>query len=249
MKILVIPDTHARPFWRVPVQENISKVDKVIFLGDEPDPYMDEGVKYKWEDVEQNLNDIISLKKEYPDKVELLLGNHSEHYRNLQFRKVATSVRFDAAHANYLYDIYNGDNYGLFKIAHTEKIGDVTFLFTHAGVSNFWANLVGLKIDDTIADQLNEMEDSDDGISKLAIIGRARTWFGAKTGSPLWCDIKEMVNDKGIGNGIFQIFGHSRLKEGAIIEMENYACVDSRTAFIVSSDRRNKKGFSIKKIL
>ena len=70
MKILIVPDTHGRDFWKVP---NIEEYDKIIFLGDYLDHYPDESTHEH--DIE-NFKDIIEFKKKYPDKVILLLGNH-----------------------------------------------------------------------------------------------------------------------------------------------------------------------------
>ena len=39
MKVLVIGDIHGRKFWRQIIADNISKVDKIIFLGDYLDHY------------------------------------------------------------------------------------------------------------------------------------------------------------------------------------------------------------------
>ena len=42
MKYLVIPDIHCRNFWRKTINENISSVSKILFLGDYLDPYGEE---------------------------------------------------------------------------------------------------------------------------------------------------------------------------------------------------------------
>lgn len=90
MKVLVIPDIHCRKFWRKTIEENLEKVDKVIFLGDYLDPYEDE-IKTHPETMEvedyydsynaiKMLEDIITLKKTYLDKIILLTGNHTDSY-------------------------------------------------------------------------------------------------------------------------------------------------------------------------
>ena len=90
MKVLCIPDIHGRKFWREVVYNNLSKVDKVIFLGDYLDPYIKE-IEENPELMEcqsfsdsQNLlgmlHDIVSLKKNEPDKYILLTGNHTDSY-------------------------------------------------------------------------------------------------------------------------------------------------------------------------
>ena len=90
MKVLVIADVHGRKFWRQTIVNNIDKVDKVIFLGDYLDPYSNE-LEENPELMEckssndcikllEMLEDIISLKKNEPDKYILLTGNHTDSY-------------------------------------------------------------------------------------------------------------------------------------------------------------------------
>ena len=81
VKVLIIPDVHGREFWREPVKEVLEKTDaRVVFLGD----YLD---SYPW-DFDHNhyqqqaidvFNEIINLKKENKNRVNLLLGNHKEN--------------------------------------------------------------------------------------------------------------------------------------------------------------------------
>jgi len=81
VKVLIIPDVHGREFWREPVKEVLEKTDvRIVFLGD----YLD---SYPW-DFDHNhyqqqaidvFNEIINLKKENRDRVNLLLGNHKEN--------------------------------------------------------------------------------------------------------------------------------------------------------------------------
>ena len=73
---IIIPDVHGRKFWRAAVQGH--EEDKIIFLGDYVDPY-------DWEEILaseafKELQDIIAFKKEHPDNVVLLLGNHDMGY-------------------------------------------------------------------------------------------------------------------------------------------------------------------------
>ena len=92
----MIPDIHCRNFWRTTVSDNIGKVDKVVFLGDYLDPYGDEIEENpelmeckSFDDAQSNLemlNDIISLKKNEPDKYILLTGNHTDSYIWSKFR-------------------------------------------------------------------------------------------------------------------------------------------------------------------
>ena len=241
MKILVIPDIHSRRFWKVPLEKHFNKVDKIVFLGDYCDPYMDEGIEYEWQDTLSNFNEIVELKRQNPDKVVLLLGNHDMHYRNSQFCKYAKSTRYDGIHSHKLNELFNGDNYKLFQLCYCVENNGRRIIFTHAGITKFWAEMCGVTYDDNIQDAINNLEESAEGIGKLAVIGRERTWFGEKTGSPIWCDLREFVSNETIDANAFQIFGHSRLKTGVCASTKEFACVDSRTAFILSDKNKLKK--------
>lgn len=70
MKIMIVPDTHGRDFWKQAID---SDADKIIFLGDYLDHYPDESTYYH--DI-ANFLEILDFKKNNPDKVILLLGNH-----------------------------------------------------------------------------------------------------------------------------------------------------------------------------
>lgn len=75
MNILVIPDVHLRKFWRQCISDNISKVDKVVFLGDYFDPYNEPDLE---DDPISMMQNVIDLKKNEPNKYILLLGNHKK---------------------------------------------------------------------------------------------------------------------------------------------------------------------------
>ena len=74
--LVIIPDVHGRAFWREAVEARPE--DEFIVVGDYRDPYPKEGIS----DAEAfgGLQDIIDFKKQNPDRVTLLWGNHDLHY-------------------------------------------------------------------------------------------------------------------------------------------------------------------------
>ena len=132
MKILVIPDVHARRFWREAVDKYADECDKIIFIGDYVDPYQPEG--YTRTDAIRTLEDVIEYKRNNRDKVILLIGNHDAHYFLKGFPR---STRYDSSHAYKLREIYS-TNKDLFRLAYEEIINGRKYLFTHAGVMNSW---------------------------------------------------------------------------------------------------------------
>lgn len=242
MKILVIPDVHSRLFWKRPLEKYIDKVDKVVFLGDYCDPYQDETTEpIEWKQTLDNFLEIIELKKNNPDKVVLLLGNHDEHYRNKQFDECARSTRYDSIHSKQLYGMFNGENYKLFQLCYSVENDGKRIIFTHAGITKFWMERCKLTYDENIQDTINNLEETAKGIGKLCVIGRARTLFGEKTGSPLWCDLREFFSDESIDKEALQIFGHTRLKQGCVVPMKSFRCVDSRTVFMLDNKNRLRR--------
>jgi predicted phosphodiesterase len=241
MKILVIGDIHGRRFWKRPLEKYIKKVDKIVFLGDYFDPYQDEGIEYEWQDVLSNFNEILELKRQNPDKIVLLLGNHDMHYRNKQFDEYTRSSRYDYAHSKKIYDLFNGENYKLFQICFAVVNNNKKVIFTHAGITKYWLERCGVEYNDNIEETLNQLEDSAKGVGKLCVIGNRRSWFGEKTGSPVWCDISEFMTDKGIEGNVFQIFGHTRLKPNVMVSMKDFACIDSRAVFILNDKNKLRR--------
>lgn len=239
MKILIFGDIHGRRFWKEPFEKYIDDVHKVVFVGDYMDQYQNEGIMY--DDAINNFNEIIEAKRKYPDKVVLLLGNHDFHYRNKQFQRIAKSTRFNDFHSDSLYDIFNGDNKDLFKLCHIENVGNKKVIFTHAGITRFWIKYCDYDINDVdLEEKLNSLENTPDGIELLGCIGKYRTWIGMPTGSLLWCDIREFVGDEKYGgknmDGVFQVFGHTMLKEGKPIIEDGFAEIDCQRAFIMDDD-------------
>ena len=255
-RILVIPDVHGESFWKEPVHKYIDQVDKVVFLGDYLDPYLEEGKTYTPQGLFDNLMDIIDFKRANMEKVVLLKGNHDQHYANEIFRDLACGSRCDTINWG-LYNAVFVRNQELFKLAHLEETNGIPYIFSHAGLTLYWINKVNSKIwkladnkisvaNPGIIARINALDESDEGQEMLAIIGRYRTFLGAKSGSILWADIEEhAIPDapKAYGlNKVFQVVGHSRLDlcQGDMIEFENLALIDSQQCFIIDEGIKEK---------
>ena len=77
-KILIIPDTHGRQFWRDPCTNHKDEFEKIVFVGDYISPYPAERISNK--QAIEVLKEIVNFKKENEDKVVLLLGNHRVNF-------------------------------------------------------------------------------------------------------------------------------------------------------------------------
>ena len=207
MKILIIPDVHGRKFWREPC-EDMSRWDKVIFLGDYVDPYEGEATK---KDTVEELKSIIALKEIYKDKVILLWGNHDLFYWCKPYREMLDYwSRHDYNRHDEIQTIFNQAN-SLFQFAYSE--GDI--LFTHAGVNNSFARFL---VDDCgydciSAKHINDYFSKEENQKELAKVSMYR-WGPDSYGSIVWSDIREIYGQTPCLDleGIFQIFGHTYAK-------------------------------------
>ncbi len=74
MSCIAIGDIHGRDLWKYIVQKHPN--DQVVFVGD----YFDSKDKISAENQIKNFSNILAYKKQYADRVTLLLGNHDYHY-------------------------------------------------------------------------------------------------------------------------------------------------------------------------
>ena len=231
-KWIIIPDVHGRQFWRSAVQGH--EEEKIIFLGDYVDPYA-------WEEIlpgeaYKELRDIIAFKKEHPDNVVLLLGNHDLGYLDPSI----CTCRRDSYRAEKIRREFE-DNLDLFDIVHIEDVDGGKVLFSHAGIAENWikhrSKLVG-KMNGFRPEHLNEMlHGNQDERERLFLALADVSWYRGgldKVGSPVWADVEEYLNGERLLGGYLHIFGHT-LHEGSPINVRNYGyCLDCARAFILN---------------
>jgi len=258
-KVLCFPDLHGRKFWRETLSNNIDKVDKVIFLGDYLDPYPEEIMKtpelmeckdfYDSYNLLKMLNDIVSLKKNEPDKYILLCGNHSCSYIWSKFKAAS---RTDYKNWE-LYHKFFSENLKYFNLVWIED--DV--IFSHAGISEGWADdflYSSMKYDEgaelekssVVFETARVLKDTPlknfnkyyiDSISHISHYRGGDQFYG----SCEWADLREHID---INNSIkeivpkgedeiYQVFGHTQLKEPLI--NNKWACLDCRKGFIIDT--------------
>lgn len=130
MIITVVADSHGSAVPLGIARENIEASDKVIFLGD----FFDHGEK-EYEDQKNNFLDVMDFKKQNPEKVIILIGNHDANYILPELRK------WQPEHAKKIENMILG-NLQLIDFACLEG----NWLFSHAGFSEVWMkNQLGCK--------------------------------------------------------------------------------------------------------
>ena len=213
MKLLVIPDVHGINTWKRQVNEALLEKDThIVFLGDYVDNYVLDGLT-----ILNNLKEIIELKKMFPTRITLLLGNHDYAYI---FGKFGISG-FDVAMWWDYRQIFN-DNWKLFQLAWGFQGKDRYTLLTHAGLTeSFYATLLeDIYAPDSIMHDILIKETTNwwlmpihellnyfiDQVHTMWQIGYMRKG-ASKSGSILWADKHELINDR--YTGIDQIVGHT----------------------------------------
>lgn len=207
MKILIIPDVHGRDFWRYPIKE---EWDKIVFLGDYTDPYPGEAPQ---SEVLTNIIDIVDFKDKNPDKVILLWGNHDLPYWCEEYRK---GINYWCRHDNLRHEdiqAFFNENLDKFQWAYQEG----KFLFTHAGINNWFAKLLGKDYGEVNAYNINDFFNHKENQIFLAMVSMYRGGL-ERFSSPVWADIHEhygVVPNKYIKD-YYQIFGHTYSKQQII---------------------------------
>jgi len=245
IKILIIPDVHGRQFWINPVGETLCSTDAhIVFLGDYLDEYPHEE---EWRDVDDTrmvsldrFRRIVELKKHYPDRVTLLIGNHDCGYC---ISEDINSSRMDRRHKDVISGLFNG-NREMFRLAYDCEIADRHFVFSHAGILKGWA--AGVWTPKEMADpefniirKLNEAWLTYD-FRVLEHLGEYDIFrgFGGSLypygGSPVWSDIRswtKVTEEKTYG---FNIVGHTQCREKPVL-LDCIADLDCRRPFYIDS--------------
>ena len=210
LKTITVGDLHGLNKWQ---SINPADYDYIIFIGDYMDSFTIQNVLML-----ENIMNILEFKKQYPDKVILLYGNHDIHYlyaESTDYRctgyrpEIALTFKEIFIHYNSLFQIaFQHDN----------------VLWTHAGVNSKWAKkyLVDVNILE-YAEYLNSM--MQDRISRDIImeIGHRRGGFH-DTGGPMWSDQKD--NKRFPIDHLIQIYGHTAQDEIKIIKKKSYELIN-----------------------
>lgn len=236
-KWIVIPDVHGRKFWRDVVKGN--EDERIIFLGDYLDPYSEEGITP--EDAYNELLDIIAFKKEYPENVTLLLGNHDLGYLDPGICTVRQDMQKLNRNRQLLYE-----NLSLFDLVADERMGYEKILFSHAGLRKTWLKQNQWLFDlqnfkpTYINDLFHDNQKRDNLYISLSDTSIYRGGFD-ESGSIVWADIEEFIYNNDELPGYIQIFGHTLHSGGAWVIDKHLWCLDCGKGFIVkpSRDRSN----------
>lgn len=195
--LAAIGDIHGRSEWKPIVAKGY---DHVIFIGD----YFDTHENIKAKEQIENFKEIIAFKKANSN-VALLIGNHDFHYMR------GIDEKYSGFQPDYYLEIQEVLHTALdmkyLKASHQE--GDI--LFTHAGVTNTWAQI--FHHSENISESINELFEANP--KSLGFTPCPREKFSGIVDyigdeicqSPLWVRPNSLLKDK--LTGYRQVVGHT----------------------------------------
>lgn len=197
------------------------------------------------------LNDIVSLKKNEPDKYILLTGNHTDSYI---WSKFSAATRTDYKNWEKYHKFFS-ENLEYFNLVWIEN----NVIFSHAGISEGWASEflyrymkydegAELEKDSLVFETAVVLKDTPlKNFNKYYIkaISNISHYRGGDMlyGSCEWADLYEHIDTQNSipgdiipkgEEGIYQIFGHTQLKSPLITD--KWACLDCKQGFIFDTN-------------
>jgi predicted MPP superfamily phosphohydrolase len=223
-EILIVPDIHGRNFWKPALKYQGS----VIFLGDYTDPYSHEG--FTQQDAYNGLLQIVNFKKENPDRIILLVGNHELHYYNSRYE----ASRFSEKYYERYHEILTGkETAELFQVC--KQIGN--YLFVHAGITKQWYKEHKEELQfsgSNIETQINSLFQQNK--KSFAEISYYRGGYHI-AGSPLWADIEELTSEtEPFDDKIVQIIGHTQILDENPLIGKNFLLLDNKQLYLLKND-------------
>lgn len=246
--LLVLPDIHGRKFWKDKCQD-ITKYDRVIFLGDYFDPYGFEHITT--EDAIENFKEILELKKNNFDKVVLLLGNHDmSYYSQYYYNRYDYHCRHSKEFHDKISSMFN-EHLDWFKLIHIED----NIVFSHAGIREDWINMMNKQFSKNNLPTIEIKEIPNDFIKLNDILNNRREqclgdfiskYRGGKdpVGSCVWADVHEHYFPDGYAK-VKQIFGHTLqakynfyggISYGKPVIMDKYMMLDNCKAYELDTE-------------
>ena len=228
-KLIIIPDVHGRTFWREAVKFGIENNVRIVFLGDYLDPYSSmEGITP--EDAIPIFKEILQLKKDNPDKITLLVGNHDLEYWNTRMEPCRCDWK-NYKEINALF-MNNKEN---FNLVDEETINEKHFFFSHAGITTGWLEDSFLpkefKLNCEVINKLFHENKIWRPLSNISFKRGGNTDFG----SIVWADVTEHIKGEQIDDFI-QVFAHSMLKVNGLKINDYTYCLDAKRAFYIDEN-------------
>lgn len=207
MKLIAVGDIHGRKTWQKVLKDN-PDFDKFVFVGD----YFDAFPPMTAEQIFETFKEILAFKQEFPDKVELVMGNH-----DFQYTPFGAGERYSGYNpktAENLKELGHWWNWLNISYQHNDM------LFTHAGLTNTWAKRAGLPEDISgvpgLLDQmLRETFVTEPELFRFYDGDSSHCGENVNQG-PLWVRPKSLLSDMYPGG--WQVVGHTGTGGGLVVE-------------------------------
>lgn len=221
MKVLSIGDIHCRDNWKEVIDKHKDEVDKIIILGDIPDPYISMS---HWEKLGK-IYEVFDYFDENSEIIDIIWGNHDVHYllgygfKPCSRHDMQTYKPMDELYKSYV---------GKMKVA----IKHDNYLWTHGGVSESWV----LSHKDLLTNKyklLSDYSNIDEVLNDMFLTEDRKYLYDCPPlrnglelhGGPFWCDKKELYDERDGYNdllpGFHQIVGHNKFREITTINIGN----------------------------
>lgn len=208
-KLIAIGDIHGRNCW-----QNLRDVecDFFIFMGD----YFDASEDISTDEEIINFLRILKFKREFPEKVILLFGNHDFHYLK---------------NSTQMYSRYNFNNYSLLEdsveIAMKENLFQICFknehfLFSHAGITKTWLENVGIVTDENLVKNINSALYENPQIFEFKNEINRKSNGNNVYQSPIWVRPESLQEDA--LEDCIHVIGHT--KQQGICQQKNVVLID-----------------------
>ena len=125
---------------------------------------------------------------------------------------------------------------GIFQMSYTMEISGVTYIFSHAGILQEWVDkhnevFEGYTSLVDVSKLSNELYQKRDQKFIKSLLDFSFFRGGDELcGSMIWSDMREHAIVKNYEEKVYQIFGHTQLKEDPVIK-KHFADLDCRRAF------------------
>lgn len=227
MNIIAIGDIHGRNIWKQIVTNHLETIDKIIFIGDYVDSF-----NISAQDQLNNLADIIELKKQNPDKIILLIGNHDYQYWPGS-PDMGTYSGFQY-HMLMSYQTLFQENKKLFQMCYEFD----NIIFSHAG---FTETFVERKIGSFSEQNVNDIFKYKPQSFKFSEFDRSGCGDSIEQ-SCIWVRPRSLEKDY-LGNNKIQVIGHTHTGKGVKItdKLIMIDCLDTSNEYLF----KDNNGFKV----
>lgn len=217
--IIGIGDIHGTSTWKKIIEHEA--YDFVVFMGD----YFDKDDKISMKEQLENFNALIALKHKHPNKVILLIGNKDYHYFPWCQERYSDYCEEHAGYIQFLF--MEGFKARIWQIG----VFFDKFLFTHAGVTNTWAQITFNKTkfnNKEFIEALNNLLYTESIHLNFSIGDNLSPDGDDITQGPLWVRPDSLWKDRVLG--ITHIVGHTPVNQMTRIENEVILIDTQRTS-------------------